>query len=749
MRINSWLATAATVVFVTGMVVQGHENDPKRNPLPPVYGEILHGSPDGDGTVAGFASEGMIFASQVPINQMGGSGNGSDLWGYTSPSGREYAIMTTNGSCSFIEVTDPYNPDFIYSYDRGGTSSLWGDVKVIGAYAYLVGESGGSIKIFNMSNIDSGSVSYIGESTSDGTAASHNIASCPDAFLLARCGGGSNGIRWYSTQSNPASPDYLGAFQDIYVHDAQIALYPQDGPDAAYRGHVIGFLNGGYNGGGTDTSLWVVDFGTPGGGFNASGVVLDTVTWPGAGYSHQGWADDGFNFYWSNDETANNNTHQVVNISDLNNISLVGTFSDNSLSASNHNNYWHQGRLYASNYTSGLRVFETKFNGTYEEVAYFDTFPGSDSSGYDGSWSCYPYFDSGTIIVSDFQSGLFVLKLDLSPVGISYPSGIPSELGTSGGSIDVAVAIEGGLTIDEVVMDYSFASGATGSTQAVPNSGGTFTATVPGTSNCPDEVSVEFAVLLTNGDSYTDNAGPYTIVMTDGFQVEIAWNGNSSTGWSLGATGDSATDGQWDRGAPVGGGDRGDPADDCDGSNQCFLTDNEDDNSDVDGGITTLITPAFDATSITDAMFGYCRWYSNDFGGDPNNDSMLIQISNNGGSSWTLLEEVTQNAGTWVQADFRISDYVSPTNNMRVQFIARDLNDGSVVEAAIDNIEVFGIVCEDTCAVGDFNCDGFIDGSDLGILLGIFGSNNPDGDLNGDGFSDGGDIGYLLAVWTG
>ena len=169
-----------------------------------------------------------------------------------------------------------------------------------------------------MGSIDGGSVAYIGESSSNGTAATHNIAACPEAGLLARCGGGSNGLRWYST-ANPSNPNYLGAWGDHYVHDAQIVLYPNDGPDSSYRGHVIGFLNGGYNGGGTGTGISVVDFGTPN-SFNPAGTTLDGVTWPGAGYSHQGWADDDFNFYWSNDETANHSTHQVIDISDLNNI---------------------------------------------------------------------------------------------------------------------------------------------------------------------------------------------------------------------------------------------------------------------------------------------------------------------------------------------------------------------------------------------------------------------------------------------
>lgn len=51
---------------------------------------------------------------------------------------------------------------------------------------------------------------------------------------------------------------------------------------------------------------------------------------------------------------------------------------------------------------------------------------------------------------------------------------------------------------------------------------------------------------------------------------------------------------------------------------------------------------------------------------------------------------------------------------------------------------------------GDFNCDGSIDGDDLGTLLGQWGS-CPDcpADFNGDGVVDGDDLGTLLGAWTG
>ena len=46
------------------------------------------------------------------------------------------------------------------------------------------------------------------------------------------------------------------------------------------------------------------------------------MTWPQAGYSHQCWHNDDFTWVISNDETALNNTWQMVNITDLNNATL-------------------------------------------------------------------------------------------------------------------------------------------------------------------------------------------------------------------------------------------------------------------------------------------------------------------------------------------------------------------------------------------------------------------------------------------
>jgi len=47
----------------------------------------------------------------------------------------------------------------------------------------------------------------------------------------------------------------------------------------------------------------------------------------------------------------------------------------------------------------------------------------------------------------------------------------------------------------------------------------------------------------------------------------------------------------------------------------------------------------------------------------------------------------------------------------------------------------------------DLNGDGVVDGADLGILLSLWGTNDPLADLNGDGVVDGADLGILLSAW--
>ena len=44
------------------------------------------------------------------------------------------------------------------------------------------------------------------------------------------------------------------------------------------------------------------------------------------------------------------------------------------------------------------------------EVGYFDTYPENDTTGFDGVWNVFPFFESGIIAISDSNRGLFLVQ---------------------------------------------------------------------------------------------------------------------------------------------------------------------------------------------------------------------------------------------------------------------------------------------------------------------------------------------------
>ena len=206
------------------------------------------------------------------------------------------------------------------------------------------------------------------------------------------------------------------------------------------------------------------------------------------------------------------------------------------------------------------------------------------------------------------------------------------------------------LVPDSGQLHYSIDGGAYVTVDMNEIFGGTYEAVLPAL-GCGSTIEFYFTAEEATNGTYSDpreapaevySAYPVTEVINifdDNFET--------NSGWSVSG---NAADGQWTRGIPVGGGDRGDPANDYDGSGRCYLTDNVDDNSDVDDGITYLDSPTFDL-SEGDAEITYALWYTNNFGADPNNDLFKIYVSNNNGGTWTVVEIVgPQTPNGWKRA---------------------------------------------------------------------------------------------------
>jgi choice-of-anchor B domain-containing protein len=102
----------------------------------------------------------------------------------------------------------------------------------------------------------------------------------------------------------------------------------------------------------------------------------------------------------------------VLDLEDLDNPAFVFAYESTTASI-DHNLYLLGNRIFQANYTSGLRVleFSNLSNSEITEIAFLDTFPGSEIAEFDGAWSVYPYLPSGNIILSDISNGLYILTM--------------------------------------------------------------------------------------------------------------------------------------------------------------------------------------------------------------------------------------------------------------------------------------------------------------------------------------------------
>ncbi len=111
---------------------------------------------------------------------------------------------------------------------------------------------------------------------------------------------------------------------------------------------------------------------------------------------------------------------------------------------------------------------------------------------------------------------------------------------------------------------------------------------------------------------------------------------------------------------------------------------------DVDGGSSVLYSPLFELAGASDVSVSYWRWYSNNMGNAPNEDYWTVQISNDGGATWTNVEYTTASSNAWVNIVFDLDTYFLDAGTVQLRFIAADTGSGSLVEALVDDFLLMG-----------------------------------------------------------
>jgi hypothetical protein len=157
-------------------------------------------------------------------------------------------------------------------------------------------------------------------------------------------------------------------------------------------------------------------------------VQVSRTGYGGSAYTHQGWLTEDHRFFLVNDEgdeTAFRHPTRtwIWDVSDLR-APFIASRYDGPTPSIDHNLYIRGNLVYESNYRSGLRVLDASelARGALQEVGFFDVYPSDDAPAYNGAWSAYPFFASGSVAVNGIEQGLFLVRPRTVPRG--QPAGL-------------------------------------------------------------------------------------------------------------------------------------------------------------------------------------------------------------------------------------------------------------------------------------------------------------------------------------
>jgi len=376
-------------------------------------GDIVTGerTPCENGLAGIYPCNDYDLMSHMTLSELGASGlSGNDSWGWTDPSSdNEYALVGLSSGITFVDISNPLTPVLVGTLPTATVNSSWRDVKVYNNHAFIVSEaSNHGMQVFDLTrlrNVTNTPQTFSADTHYTGFGSAHNIVineTSGYAYIVGtnRNGTYAGGPLFINIQ-DPLNPVGEGGFGG-YSHDAQVVTY--NGPDADYTGKEILV-------GSNEDEVVIVDVTNKG-----NPIQIATLSYSNIKYAHQGWFTEDQVYFIVGDEldeiNFGNNTRTIVfDFTDLDNPAQHMQYLG-STPAIDHNGYVNGNLYYQANYKAGVRVLDLTNIGssTISEIGFFDTYPSSDTVGFSGAWNVYPYFPSGNIIVSDMQSGLFIIR---------------------------------------------------------------------------------------------------------------------------------------------------------------------------------------------------------------------------------------------------------------------------------------------------------------------------------------------------
>ncbi len=446
-----------------------------------------------DGTAGSFACDNVDLLAHIA--ERTANARGADIWGFMDlNTNREYAIFGYSTGTAVYDLSDPENPREVGFID--GQMTTWRDIKVYqfwnaaddrwNAYAYVTADNASDgLFIIDLSELPQ-RVSRLNYSSD--FAAAHNVYLTGTDFstglalsrglptlILAGSSRSDGRFRSYDL-SVPGSPAFIAApgtpadqpeNDRLYMHDAAAMTVTDSRKNsqcvnAGADAHCDVLFD--FN----ESTIDIWDVSVP-----SNPVRLSRTPYDNADYVHSGWWSEDKQYLFVQDETDERDrglltTLRVFSIADLTAPTLAGTWTGPT-TAIDHNGFVRGNRYYMSNYARGLTILDITNPATPTTVGHFDTYPASDTVGFPGAWGTYPYLPSGIVLISDIDSGLYVVAdntLDVAEGSLAFsgsafgaeeaqPGGVRvRRIGGAAGAITVRwELVEATATMSDVSAD--------------------------------------------------------------------------------------------------------------------------------------------------------------------------------------------------------------------------------------------------------------------------------------------------------
>lgn len=331
----------------------------------------------------------------------------SNIWGYTSPGGKEYALAGLTGvdnsgksvcdcAVGIVDISDPTHP--LTKFTVSGPNSVWREIKTWQQYAYITTEAGGGVTIVDLSHLPDSikQKQFTGEGLSAGKIDAIHALHIDNGYLYLYGGRKDfyhGGIKIFSL-ADPWNPVFLGADSSAYVHDGIVQ------GDTAWAGRI-------YNG-----EVGIVDLKD-----RTKPQLISSFATPGS-FTHNTWLSHDAHTLFTTDEVPASYVTSF-DVRDPKNVIELDRYQHQpNDSAVVHNTYvlndsnvtgFKNDFLWTSYYTTGVTLVDITYPENMVETGFYDC---SDyfGQGYYGAWGVYPFFKSGNVIVSDMQGTMYILK---------------------------------------------------------------------------------------------------------------------------------------------------------------------------------------------------------------------------------------------------------------------------------------------------------------------------------------------------